>query len=165
MAAAVTAAAAAAAMTTPATTTPGRMQPVFERYCDHLIRGSDAGGVRGEGRRFLVGIFLLTTGKNGGGCSMEGDGLRAESEFLVWFGLCRVRLENRVFETALVSCCSAHEKHDGGEYYIMIFATVQADLLSTTQHKQNSGRFGLLDFILYVYFCVQICESRGLVST
>ena len=35
----------------------------------------------------------------------------------------------------------------------------------TTQHRQNSGRFGLLDFILDGYFRVEICESRGLVST
>ena len=70
-----------------------------------------------------------------------------------------------MFETALFSCCSAHENHEGGEYDIMILAAVQAGLLSTTQHGQNSGRFGLLDFILDVYFCVKICESRGLVST
>ena len=31
--------------------------------------------------------------------------------------------------------------------------------------RQNSGRFGLLNFILDGYFRVQICESRGLVST
>ena len=70
---------------------------------------------------------------------MEGAGLRAEGELLVLYGLCRERLENRVFETALVSCCSAH-KND-----IMILAAVQADLLSTTQHRQNSGRllFGI----------------------
>ena len=78
---------------------------------------------------------------------MEGDGLRAEGEFLVLLGLCRERLENRVLETALVSCCSAHENHEGGEYDTMILVTVQADFLSTTQHRQNSGRFGLLDFI------------------
>ena len=47
---------------------------------------------------------------------MEGDGLCAESEFLVFIGLCRERLENRVFETSLVSCCNAHENHEGGEY-------------------------------------------------
>ena len=41
-----------------------------------------------------------------------------------------------------------------GEYDIMILATVQADLLSTTRHRQNSGRFGLLDFILDEYFRV-----------
>ena len=35
-----------------------------------------------------------------------------------------------------------------GEYDIMILAAVQEDLLSTTRHRQNSGRFGLLDFIL-----------------
>ena len=75
---------------------------------------------------------------------MEGDGLRAEGEFLVLFGSCREQLENRVLETALVSCCCAHENHEGGEYDIMILAAVKADLLSTTQHRQNSGRFGLL---------------------
>ena len=57
-----------------------------------------------------------------------------------------------MFETVLVSCCGAHENHDGGEYHIMILAAVQADLLSTTQYRQNSGRFGLLGFILDVYF-------------
>ena len=85
---------------------------------------------------------------------MEGDGLRAEGEFLVLVGLCRERLENRVLETALSYCCSAHEIHEGGEYDIMILAAAQADLLSTTQHRQNSGRFGLLDFILDGYFRV-----------
>ena len=63
-------------------------------------------------------IPLLTVRKNGGGCSLDGDGLRAEGEFLVLFGLCRERLENRVLETALVSCCSAHEHHEGGENMI-----------------------------------------------
>ena len=86
---------------------------------------------------------------------MEGDGLRAEGEFLVLFGLCQERLENSVVETALVSCCSsAHENPEGGEYNIMILTAAQADLLSTTQHRQNSGRFGLLDFILDGYFRV-----------
>ena len=47
-----------------------------------------------------------------------------------------------MFETALVSCYSAHENHEGGEYDIMILATVQADFLPTTQHRQNSGRIG-----------------------
>ena len=96
---------------------------------------------------------------------MDSDGLRAEGEFLVLFGLCRERLENRVLETALVSCYSAHKNHEGGEYDIMIFAAVQADLLSTTQHRQNSGSFGLLKSILDGYFRVYMCESRGLVST
>ena len=41
-----------------------------------------------------------------------------------------------------------------GEYDIMILAAVQADLLSTTRHRQNFGRFGLLDFILGGYFRV-----------
>ena len=85
---------------------------------------------------------------------MEGDGFRAEGEFLFLFCLCRERLENSVLETALVSCCSAYENHEGGEYDIMILAAVQAALLSTTQHRQNSGRFGLLDFILDGCFCV-----------
>ena len=43
---------------------------------------------------------------------MEGDGLRAEGE-LVLFGLFRERLENHVLETALVSCRSAHENMRG----------------------------------------------------
>ena len=85
---------------------------------------------------------------------MEGDGLGAEGEFLVLFGLCREQLENRMLETALVSSCSARENHEGGEYDIMILATVQADLLSMTQHRQNSGRFWLLDFILDGYLRV-----------
>ena len=76
---------------------------------------------------------------------MEDDGLRAEGELLVLYDLCRERLENHVLETALVSCCSAHENHEGGEHDIMILAAVQADLLFTTQHRQNSGRllFGI----------------------
>ena len=68
----------------------------------------------------MVWISLLTAGKHGGGCSMEGDGLRAKGEFLVLFGLCRERLENRVLETALVSFCSAHENHGGEVGYDMI---------------------------------------------
>ena len=127
---------------------------MLKHLCDPLIRRNDSGGVQGEEILFSVWISLLTVGKHDGGCSMEGDGLRAEGEFLVLFGLCRERLENRVLETALVSCCSAHENHEGGEYDIMILAAVQADLLSTTQHRQNSGRFGLLDFILDGYFRV-----------
>ena len=43
---------------------------------------------------------------------MEGDGLRAEGEFLVLFGLCQERLESRVLETALVSLCSTRENHE-----------------------------------------------------
>ena len=85
---------------------------------------------------------------------MEGDGLRAEGEFLVLFGLCREQLENRVLETALVSLCNARENHEGGEYDIMILAAVQSDVLSTTQHRQNSGRFWLLHFILDGYLRV-----------
>ena len=56
---------------------------------------------------------------------MEGDGLRAEGEFLFLFGLCRERLENRVLETALVSCRSAHENHERREYDIMIYDAAQ----------------------------------------
>ena len=60
---------------------------------------------------------------------MEGDGLRAEGEFLVLFGLCRERLESRVLETALVSLCSTRENHEGGEYDVMILTTVQTYFL------------------------------------
>ena len=63
--------------------------------------------------------------KHSGGNSMEGDGLRTEGEFLVLFGLCREQLENRVLETALVPLCSARENNEGGEYDVMILATVQ----------------------------------------
>ena len=45
---------------------------------------------------------------------MEGDGLRAEGEFLFLLGLRRERLESRVLETELVFFCSAHENHEGG---------------------------------------------------
>ena len=72
-------------------------------------------------RNVVLGLDLpFDAGKHGGGCSMEGDGLRAEGEFLVLFGLCRERLENRVLETALVSFCSAYENHGGGVEYDMI---------------------------------------------
>ena len=60
---------------------------------------------------------------------MEGDGLRAEGEFLVLFGLCREQLENRVLETGLISLCSARENHQGGEYDAMILATVHTYFL------------------------------------
>ena len=59
-------------------------------------------------------ISLLTAEENGGKRSMESDGLRAEGEFLILFGFSRERPENRVFETALVSCCNAHENHERG---------------------------------------------------
>ena len=61
---------------------------------------------------------------------MEGDELRAEGEFLFLFGLCRERLENRVLETALISCCSADENHEGGKYDIMIHDAAQTELWS-----------------------------------
>ena len=60
---------------------------------------------------------------------MEGDGLRAEGEFLVLFGSCRERLESRVLETALGSLCSTRKNHEGGEYDVMILATVQTYFL------------------------------------
>ena len=95
---------------------------MLEHCCDPSIRGNDAGGVRGEekrfsvwisllirvkeasgmqgeGGRFSVWIFLLIAEKHDGGPSMKGDGLRAEGEFLVLFGLCREQLENHVLET------------------------------------------------------------------
>ena len=65
---------------------------MLEHCCDPSIRGNDAGGVRGEGKWFSVWISLLIAVKHGGGCSMEGDELRAEGEFLVLFGLCREQL-------------------------------------------------------------------------
>ena len=37
-------------------------------------------------------------------------GFEQKDEFLFLFGLCQERLENRVLETALISCRSAHEK-------------------------------------------------------
>ena len=93
---------------------------MLEHYCDPLIRGNDAGGVRGSEGRLLVWISLLTVGKHGGGCSMEGDGLRAKGEFLVLFAFCREQLESRVLETTLVSLCSTRENHEGGEYDVMV---------------------------------------------
>ena len=62
-----------------------------------MIRGNDAGGVRGEEKRFSVWISLLTAGKHGGECSIEGDGLRAEGEFLAFIWLVsRTTGESRV---------------------------------------------------------------------
>ena len=57
--------------------------------------------MQGEGERFSVWISLLITRKHDGGYSMEGDGLRAEGEFFVLFGLCQEQLEIRGLETAL----------------------------------------------------------------
>ena len=109
-AAATAAAAAAVATTLPATTSHGGKQPVVEHCCDPLIRGNDASEVRGAENRFSVWISLLTAGKHGGECIMEGDGLRAEGEFLAF-----IRLVSRTTGESRVG--------------------------------QNSGRFGLLDFI------------------
>ena len=65
---------------------------MLEHCCDSLIRGNDAGGVLGGEKRLSVWISLLTVVQHGGGCSMEGDGLRAEGAFLVFIGLCREQL-------------------------------------------------------------------------
>ena len=44
-----------------------------------------------------MGISLLIAGKHGGECSMEGDGLRAEGEFLVFiWHVSRMTGESRV---------------------------------------------------------------------
>ena len=55
--------------------------------CDPLIRENNASEMRGEGKRFSVWISLLITGNHGGECSTEGDGLRAEGEFLAFIWL------------------------------------------------------------------------------
>ena len=67
--------------------------------------------MQGEGKRFSVWISLLIAGKHDGRYIMEGDGFRAEGEFLVLFGLCQEQLEKRVLETALFSLFSAHENN------------------------------------------------------
>ena len=113
----VTATAAAAATTPPVTTTHGEIKPVLEHCYDPLIRGNDTGGVRGGEKRFSVWISLLIAGNYGGECSMEGDGLRAEGEFLAFIWLV-LRNDWRI------AC------------------------------RQNSGRFGLLDYILDGYLRV-----------
>ena len=88
--------------TTPsATTTHGGKQSVLKHSCDPLIRGNDAGGVRGGETRFSTWVSLLTAVKHGGECSMEGEGLRAEGEFLVLFGLCREQLRFRLLDFIL----------------------------------------------------------------
>ena len=60
---------------------------------------------------------------------MEGDELGAEGGFLVLFGLCPERLDSRLLATAFVSLCSTRENHEGGEYDVMILATVQTYFL------------------------------------
>ena len=80
-------AAEAAAMTPPATTTHGGKQPILEHCCDPLIRGKNASEMQGEGKRFSVQISFLMAGNHGGECSMDGDGLRAEGEFLTFIWL------------------------------------------------------------------------------
>ena len=72
-----------------------------------------------EIKRFSVWISLLIVGKHDGGYSMEGDGLRAEGEFLVLFGLCQEQLEKRVLETALFSLFSTRANHERREVFIL----------------------------------------------
>ena len=43
--------------------------------------------MQGEGKRLSVWISLLIAGNHGGEYSMEGDGLRAEGEFLAFIWL------------------------------------------------------------------------------
>ena len=47
----------------------------------------DTSGVQGEGKLFSVWISLLIAGNHGGECSMKGDVLRAEGEFLAFIWL------------------------------------------------------------------------------
>ena len=79
-------------------------------------------------------------GKHGGGCSIEGDGLRAEGESLVLFVFCREQLENRVLGTALVSLCSTRENHEGGECDVMVCGHVSV-------------------FLRMMFFC--LCENQS----
>ena len=67
--------------------------------------------MQGEGKWFSVWISLLIAGKHDGGYSMEGDGLRAEDEFLVLSGFCLEQLEKRVLETALFSLLNTRENN------------------------------------------------------
>ena len=64
----------------------------------------------------------MIAGKHEGECSMEGDGVLAEGEFLA-------------------------------------FIWLVSGTTGESRVRQNSGRFGMLDFILDGYFRVQICES------
>ena len=72
--------------------------------------------MQGEGNRFSVWISLLIAGKHDGGYSMEGDGLRAEGELFVLFGLYQEQLERRVLETALFSYLALAQILKGGKY-------------------------------------------------
>ena len=75
--------------------------------------------MQGEGKRLSVWISLLIAGKHDGGYSIEGDGLRAEGEFFVLFGLCQEQLEKRVLETGLFSIFSTRANHEGGEVFTL----------------------------------------------
>ena len=86
---------------------------------------------------------------------MEGDGLRAEGEFLFLFACVENDWRAACWKLSwFPSVVLTIIMRGKGEYDIMILAAVQADLLSTTRHRQNSGRFGLLDYILDGYFRV-----------
>ena len=96
---------------------------------------------------------------------MEGDGLRAEGEFLFLFGLCQERLENRVLETALVSCCSAHENHEGVKYDIMIHdhSTGRILVVSGCWISFLIGTFAFKSAKVEVWFQLE-CAPEQLVS-
>ena len=80
--------------------------------------------MQGEGKRLSVWISLLIAGNHGGECSMEGDGLRAEGEFLAFIWLVSITTgDSRV-------------RH------------------SSDRFGHSSDRFGLLDFILDGYLHV-----------
>ena len=59
---------------------------------------------------------------------MEGDGLRAEGEFLVSFGLCRKRLENRVLETRWFPSAVLTIIMGGGSIHIVFWFELAACL-------------------------------------
>ena len=86
---------------------------------------------------------------------MEGDGLRAVGEFLFYLACVENDWRAACWKLSwFPSVVLTRIMRGEGEYVIMILAAVQADLLSTTRHRQNSGHFGLLDFILDGYFLV-----------
>ena len=75
-----------------------------------LLRPFDPGkGCQRDARRgkAVLGVdHLLIAGKHD----------RAEGQFLVLFGLCQEKLENRVLETALFSLFRTRANHEGGKY-------------------------------------------------
>ena len=91
---------------------------------------------------------------------MEDDRLRAEGEFLFLFGLCRELLENRVLETTLVSLCSARENHEGGEYDVMVLATVQTYFLLFRGGILCRGLWSCMFIFAYDVFFF-LCENQS----